>query len=71
MILSALVSILALISGTTKGISASILQAEELSTTVHPTSANLGAQSFDTDPPAENIAILGLRVIAVSRSTIL
>ena len=68
MILSAFVSVCAFISGTINGILGSILQADELSTTVQPTSANLGAHSLDTDPPAENIAILGFIVTAVSIS---
>ena len=52
-ILSSGPSCAALISGTTSFLSASILQAEELSTTVQPTAANFGAHSSETEPPAE------------------
>src|SRR5687767_1141139 len=45
MILSFGVSTSALISGTTSGLEGSILQAEELSITVMPASANFGAHS--------------------------
>ena len=51
---------LALISGTTSFLSASIRHAEELSITVVPTSANLGAQSKEVFPPAEKRAMSGI-----------
>ncbi len=56
-ILSSLVNTIALISGTTSFLVASIRQAEELSITVVPASANFGAQVNDVSPPAENTAI--------------
>jgi hypothetical protein len=43
-------------SGTTSGTCGSILHAEELSTTVAPSSAARGAHSSERDPPAENSA---------------
>ena len=61
----------ALISGTTSFFVGSIRQAEELSMTTHPASANFGAQARDVSPPAENIAISGFRDTALSRPTIL
>ena len=59
MILSSRVSTSALISGTTSFLVGSIRQAEELSTTVVPTSANLGAHSSEVPPPAEKMAMSG------------
>ena len=53
------VNVEALISGTTNFFDKSILQADELSITVVPASANLGAHSKDIALPAENIAISG------------
>src|SRR5712672_3532337 len=64
MILSFLVNISALISGTTNGLLGSILHAEELSITVIPASANFGAHSNEVLPPAENIATAGFAAIA-------
>ncbi|OPZ52801.1 MAG: hypothetical protein BWY89_01850 [Bacteroidetes bacterium ADurb.BinA012] len=49
----------AFISGITRGIPFSILQAEELSITVAPFSAKTGAHSFETDAPAENSTTSG------------
>src|SRR5690606_8375610 len=63
-ILSALVNSLALISGTINFLDGSIRQAEELSTTVVPASANFGAHSKDVSPPAEKIAICGFAATA-------
>src|SRR6202008_4504443 len=53
-----------LISGTTSGLAGSILQAEELSITVIPASANFGAHSNEVLPPAEKIATAGFNAIA-------
>src|SRR5436190_20058976 len=64
MILSLLVRISALSSGTTNGFVGSILHADELSTTVIPASANFGAHSNEVLPPAENIATAGFIAIA-------
>src|SRR5450755_1599130 len=64
MILSAAVSASALSSGTTSFFVGSILQAEELSTTVIPAAANFGAHSSEVAPPAEKSAIAGLAAIA-------
>ena len=47
----------ALTSGTTKGTSGSMRQADELSITVAPASATRGASSREVPPPAENRAI--------------
>ena len=47
----------------------SIRQAEELSITTVPTSANLGAHSRDVDTPAENKATSGCIETAVSKPT--
>src|SRR5579875_1476907 len=44
-------------SGTTRGTSGSIRQAEELSTTVAPAAATRGASSLEAGPPAENRAM--------------
>src|SRR6185312_17508857 len=63
-ILSAAVSTCAFTSGTTSFFVLSILQADELSMTVVPTSANLGAHSSEVLPPAENKAISGFFAIA-------
>ena len=57
-----------LISGIISFFDGSILQAEELSITVVPISANLGAQFREVFPPAENIAISGFSSRAISRS---
>src|SRR5690606_20292058 len=54
-------------SGTTSFLSGSIRQAEELSITVVPTVANLGAHSREVSPPAENSAISGRDATASSR----
>ena len=70
-ILSSLVNSDALISGTTNFLVGSILQAEELSITTVPTSANLGAYSREVLPPAEKMAISGFIAIAVSIETML
>src|SRR6478609_8707514 len=45
-----------LTSETTSGTSGSIRQAEELSTTIAPAAANLGARARDAVAPAEKIA---------------
>ena len=55
-ILSSLVKVFALISGITNFFVGSILQADELSTTVIPAAANWGAHSNEVSPPAEKIA---------------
>src|SRR5690606_22817998 len=60
MILSSEVNSDELISGIISFLSGSILQAEELSITVVPFSANLGAHSREVSPPAENKARSGL-----------
>src|SRR5215211_2444517 len=70
-ILSFAVKIWAFTSGTTNGLAGSIRQAEELSITVMPASANLGAHSREVLPPAENKAIAGLAAIASSMLTTL
>src|ERR1700730_8066230 len=46
-----------LTSGTTRGTSGSMRHAEELSTTIAPAAATLGANSRDVDAPFENRAI--------------
>src|SRR3954463_948384 len=69
MILSLMVSTLAFTSGTTNGIPGSILQADELSITVQPIAANLGASSFEVVPPALKTATCGFLLIAVSQLT--
>ncbi len=66
MILSSGVSVWALISGTTSFLVGSMRQAEELSTTVMPAAANLGASSSEVPPPAEKIATAGWALIASS-----
>ena len=59
------------ISGTTNGTSLSIRHADELSITVVPTSANIGAYFLDAVAPAENIAKSGFRPTTSStRSTV-
>ena len=70
-ILSFLVNSEALISGTINFLVSSIRHAEELSTTVVPTSANLGAHSNEVSPPAENKAISGFAFTASCKLTIL
>src|SRR6476620_11994040 len=64
MILSSAFNTSAFTSGTTSGFEGSILQAEELSITVIPAAANLGAHSSDVLPPAENRATFGFAAIA-------
>ena len=59
----------ALISGIINFLEGSILQAEELSITTVPASANLGAHSKDVDPPAENKAMSGRKETAVFSPT--
>src|SRR5688500_20366652 len=71
MILSSLVRTPALISGTTSFLEGSILHAEELSMTVIPASANLGAHSSEVLPPAEKIATSGFTRIPSSMHTTL
>ncbi len=66
MILSSGVNVLALISGTTNFLVGSMRHADELSTTVMPAAANLGAISSEVPPPAEKIATFGFIEIAVS-----
>src|SRR5688572_28794177 len=63
MILSSVVNISALISGTINGFDGSIRQADELSITVIPASANFGAHSSEVLPPAEKIATAGFAAI--------
>src|SRR5664279_1200470 len=64
MILSSFVNASAFSSGTTSFFVGSILQAEELSITVIPAAANLGAHSSEVLPPAENIAMAGFKPMA-------
>src|SRR5678815_729252 len=71
MILSFLVKISALISGTINGFVGSILHALELSITVIPASANFGAHSNEVLPPAEKIATAGLAAIPSAMLTTL
>src|SRR5690606_27300339 len=71
MILSALVNKLALISGTINFLSRSIRQADELSMTVVPISANFGAHSNETLPPAEKMAMVGFALTASAKPIIL
>src|ERR1035437_2543908 len=66
-ILSFLVRIPALISGTTNGTFFSMRQHEELSTTKVPASANFGAHSLEVLAPAEKIATSGRSAIASSK----
>jgi hypothetical protein len=70
-ILSSFERIFALISGTINFLFGSIRQTEELSITVVPTWVNLGAQSKEVSPPAENIAMAGLAFMASSMAIIL
>jgi len=63
-ILSSLVSSSALISGTISFLVGSMRQADELSMTVIPASANRGAHSSEVSPPAEKIATSGVRLMA-------
>ncbi|MBU3743360.1 MAG: hypothetical protein FGM61_02275 [Sediminibacterium sp.] len=69
--LSSFVSTCAFTSGTTNFFVGSILQAELLSITYVPTSANLGAHSNEVSPPAEKIATSGFIETAVSKPTTL
>lgn len=69
-ILSSGPSSLALISGTTNFLVGSMRQAEELSMTMVPTAANLGAHSKEVLPPAEKMAISGLAATPSSKSMI-
>src|SRR5580658_1594283 len=71
MILSSLVRTSALSSGTTSFLVGSIRQAEELSMTVIPAAANLGAHSREVLPPAENKATAGRAMMASVAPTIL
>src|SRR5690554_4027168 len=71
MILSSLDRTDAFTSGTTNFLLGSILQADELSITVTPASANLGANFEEVSPPAENKAIAGFNAIASSIPTTL
>ena len=61
----------ALISGTTKGTSFSMRQAELLSTTKVPCSAKRGAYCFDADAPAEKMVMSGRAAMALSTLTTL
>src|ERR1700683_5346011 len=70
-ILSKIVKASALISGTINFFVASILHADELSITVIPAAANLGAHSKDVPPPAENNANAGFAEIASTKLTTL
>jgi hypothetical protein len=61
-----------LTSETTSGIDGSLRQAEELSMTITPASANFGASAFEVAPPAEKIAMSrpdGSAVAASSTTT--
>src|ERR1044072_5047028 len=64
MILSASLNTCAFTSGTTNFLVGSMRQADELSITVMPASANLGAHSSEVLPPAENKATAGFAAIA-------
>ena len=59
----------ALTSGTTRGTSGSMRHAEELSTTMAPAAATLGASSFEVAPPAENRATSTPEKSAVAASS--
>jgi len=59
-----------LTSATISGTSGSIRQAEELSMTVAPAAANLGARSREVAPPAENSATSRPDGSAVAASSI-
>src|SRR5690242_11650760 len=71
MILSSLPNTWAFTSGTTSFFEGSIRQADELSITVMPASANFGAHSSDVLPPAENIATAGFAAMASAMLTTL
>jgi len=58
-----------LTSGTTRGTSGSMRQAEELSTTMTPDPATFGARAFEVAPPAENRAMSRPDQSAVSASS--
>src|SRR5690606_41494832 len=66
MILSSIVRTCPFISGTISFFSGSIRQADELSITMVPTSANFGAHYREVPPPAENIAASGASLMASS-----
>src|SRR5687768_10823584 len=71
MILSVALNTCAFTSGTTNFFVGSMRQAEELSITVIPASANLGAHSNEVLPPAENKATAGFAAIASAMLTTL
>src|SRR6185312_7700576 len=71
MILSSFVNSLAFTSGTMSFFEGSMRQADELSITVIPASANLGANDREVLPPAENNATSGFAAIASSAETTL
>ena len=70
-IISSAVNTAAFTSGTTNFFVGSILQADELSITLIPASANLGAHSVEVPPPAEKIATAGFAAIPSSIPTTL
>ena len=59
----------ALTSLTTSGTSGSLRQAEELSTTIAPAAATLGASSLEAAPPLENSAMSIPEKSAVAESS--
>src|SRR6202012_5128128 len=71
MILSSFVRASALSSGTISFFVGSMRQAEELSMTVMPAGANLGAHSREVLPPAEKRATAGFAAMASAALTIL
>src|SRR5688500_16635147 len=71
MILSAAPNTCAFTSGTINFLEGSIRQAEELSITVIPASANLGAHSSEVLPPAEDKATAGLAAMPSAMLTTL
>src|SRR3954471_15149722 len=71
MIRSFAVSTDAFTSGTTSFFCGSILQADELSITVHPASAKAVAHCRDVAPPAEKSTTAGFAAIASSIETTL
>src|SRR3569833_1008717 len=71
MILSSVVKTSAFTSGTTNFLVGSMRQADELSTTVVPASANNGACASEVFPPAEKRARSGFCFIASSTETTL
>ena len=71
MILSVAVNSCALISGTINFLVGSMRQAELLSITVVPASANKGASAKEVDPPAENNARWGFMEMASCADTTL